>query len=257
MFKQSINSRLTSVTGRGKAWCVVPGCERRTMQMSGKGLSGRYCKIHTQFKARHGSMWHRSYSAGDLRPYLRAATSYINPRLFAATGPLLADTAAMAHPHFSIRNAIDRLAFMIEGAPYEQATRLRGLPASTRADIAFGRFRKRGVKPEKLLAITLAVCALITDDPRADKTPEFRRVQIAKACHRRASGFHRVWSERSSLHVFARSTGRVLRILGKTLEELCAAAIDEHLEGILKLKVRRYGLHPNATITSGATMHEE
>jgi hypothetical protein len=176
-------------------------------------------------------MWHKSYSAADLKPYLRAATSYINPRL-------LTDV--------SIRNAVDRLAFMIEGAPYEQATRLRGLPASTRADIAFGRFRKRGVKPETLLAITLAVHALITDDPRADKTPEFRRVQIAKAAHRRASGFHKVWSERSSLHAFARSTGRVLRILGKMLEERCEAAVVDHLEGVLRLKVRRYGPHPNA-----------
>jgi hypothetical protein len=240
---ERIASRLATVAGRGKTWCVVPGCERRTMLMSGKGLSGHYCKLHIQFKARHGSMWHRSYSAMDLKPYLRAATSYISPRLVAVTGPLLTDP--------TIRNAVDRLAFMIEGAPYEQATRLNGLPATTRADIAFGRFRKRGVKPEKLLALTLAVCALITDDPRADKTPEFRRVQIAKACHRRASGFHKVWSERSSLHVFARSTGRVLRILGKMLEERCEAAIHDHLEGILKLKVRRYGSHPNAIINEG------
>jgi hypothetical protein len=233
MSKQSINSRLATIAGQGKARCVVFGCERRTMLMSGKGLSGRYCKHHTQFNARHGSVWHRSYSATDLKPYLRAATSYINPRL-------------LTKPATSIKNTVDRLAFMIECAPYEQATRLGGLPASTRADIAFGRFRKRGVKPETLLAITLAVYALIADDPRADKASEFRRVQIAKACHRRASGFHKVWSERSSLHVFARSTGRVLRIMGTMLETVCEAAIHEHLEGILKLKVRRYGLHPNA-----------
>jgi hypothetical protein len=207
------------------------------MLVTGKGLSGRYCKHHIEFKARHGSVWHRSYSAGDLKPYLQAATSYINPRL--PTAP------AFANP--SIKNAVDRLAFMIEAAPYEQATRLNGLPASTRAEIAFGRFRKRGVKPETLLIITLAVCALITDDPRADKTHEFRQVQTAKACHRRASGFHRVWSERASLHVFARSTGRVLRILGKLLEERCAGVIEDHLEGVLKLKIRRYGPHPNTT----------
>jgi hypothetical protein len=205
------------------------------MLMSGKGLSGRYCKHHIQFKARHGSMWHPSYSATDLKPYLRAATSYINPRL-------LTDV--------SIKNAMDRLAFMIEGAPYEQATRLRGLPAAIRADIAFGRFRKRGVKPETLLAVTLAVPALIADDSRADKTLEFRRVQIAKAAHRRASGFHKIWSERSSLHVFARSTGRVLRILGKMLEERCEAAVVDHLEGVRRLKVRRYGPHPN-TVANG------
>ncbi|WP_439925210.1 hypothetical protein [Nitrobacter sp. JJSN] len=230
MSNQSINSRLAVIAGHGKVWCLVPGCERRTMLMSGTGLSGRYCKHHIQFKARHGGVRWRSYSATDLKPYLRAATSYINPRLL--TDP-------------SIKNAVDRLAFMIEGAPYEQATRLRGLPATTRADIAFGRFRKRGVKPETLLAITLAVSALITDDPKADKTREFRHVQIAKAAHRRASGFHKVWSERSSLHVFARSTGRVLRILGKMLEERCEAAIQDHLEGILKLKVKRYGPHPH------------
>jgi hypothetical protein len=212
------------------------------MLMSGKGLSGRYCKHHIQFKSRHGSMWHKSYSAADLKPYLRAATSYINPRL-------LTDV--------SIRNAVDRLAFMIEGAPYEQATRLRGLPATTRADIAFGRFRKRGVKPETLLALTLAVHALITDDPRADKTPEFRRVQIAKAAHRRASGFHKVWSERSSLHAFARSTGRVLRILGKMLEERCEAAVVDHLEGVLRLKVRRYGPHPNATVNGNLEANQD
>ena len=80
-------------------------------------------------------------------------------------------------------------------------------------------------------------------------------MQIAKACHRRASGFHKVWSERSSLHVFARSTGRVLRILGKMLVERCEAAIKDHLEGILKLKVRRYGQHPNA-IANLEVLHE-
>lgn len=217
------------------------------MQMSGKGLSGRYCKHHIRFKARHGSVWHGSYSAVDLKPYLRAATSYINPRL--VVNPSGPRNAA------SIRNAVNRLAFMIKTAPYERASSLRGLPATKRAEIAFGRFRERGTKPEKLLAITLAVCALITDDPRADKTPEFRRVQIAKACHRRASGFHKVWSERSSLHAFARSTGRVLRILGQWLEERCAVAIEEHLEGILKLKVNRYGPHPNV-IANSEVLHE-
>lgn len=215
---------------------MVPNCERRTMLMSGKGLSGRYCKLHIQFKARHGSMWHPSYSAGELRPFLRAANSYINPRLNPAD-------PAFVNP--SLKNAVDRLAFMIESALYERASSLRGLPAATRAEIAFGRFRKRGVKPETLLARTLAVCALIADDPRADKTPEFRHVQIGKSSHHLASGYHRVWSERSSLHVFARSTGRVLRILGKWLEERCAGAIEEHLEGILKLKAKRYGPHPN------------
>lgn len=229
--KQSIASRIATITSHGKPRCSVSGCERPTTLMSGDGLSHHYCKHHVRFAARHGSLWHRSYSASDLKPYLRAATSYINARLL--TDP-------------SIRDAMDRLTFMIVGSPYEQATRLRGLSATTRAEIAFGRFRKRGIKADKLLAITFAVHALVVEDPLADKTTEFRVVQVAKACHRRASGFHRVWSERLSLHAFARSTGRVLRILGRMLEERCEAAIHDHLEGILGLKVKRYGLHPNA-----------
>jgi hypothetical protein len=232
MSKQTIKARLMAATSHGRTWCVVSGCERRTMLMSGKGLSGRYCKHHVQFRSRHGSLWKRSYSAGDLKPYLAAATSYVNPRL-------LTDA--------SIKDAMDRLTFMIEGSPYEQATRLRGLSATARAEIAFGRFRKRGIKADKLLVITFAVHALVIEDPLADKTTEFRLVQIAKACHRRASGFHMVWSARSSLHAFARSTGRVLRILGRMLEERCEAAIHDHLEGILALKMKRYGPHPNAS----------
>lgn len=238
--RQPIASSIAKVAGHGRAWCVVPGCERHTVLVNGKGLSGRYCKHHIKFKARHGSVWHRSYSAADLRPYFRAAHSYINPRLL--TDP-------------SIKHAVERLAFVVEGAPYEQANRLRGLPATTRAEIAFGRFRKRGVKPEKLLAIALAVTALIAEDPLADKATEFRRVQIAKACHRRASGFHRVWSERSSLHIFARSTGRVLRILGSMIEERCDAAVHAHLEEILKLKVRRYGHYPGNAASGIEAIH--
>jgi hypothetical protein len=210
------------------------------MKAAGLRLVPRHCKHHVEHKARHGSYWHPSYRANDLKPYLQAATSYISPRL--KTNP-------------SIANAVDRLAFLIAGAPYEQATRLRGVSATTRADIAFGRFRKRGIKPERLLAIYIAITALIREDPRADRTKEFRIVQVAKAAHRLASGYHRIWTGlqdrngrtiKTELHAYARSTGRVLRILGKIVEERCEEASTEHLDGVLALKIKRYGRHPRA-----------
>jgi hypothetical protein len=151
-----------------------------------------------------------------------------------------------------ISDAVARLTILMEQSPYEIATRLRGLPARTRADIAFGRLRKRGIKPERLLAIHLAVTALIDEDPGSHRVKEFRLVQVAKATHRLASGYHRVWPQqdkngrefRIELHAYARSTGRVLRLIGQAIEERCEWATEKHLAGVLALKVKRYGRHP-------------
>lgn len=145
-----------------------------------------------------------------------------------------------------------RLALLLEQSPYEIATRLRGLRAKTRADIAFGRLRKKGVKPERLLAVHLAITVLIEENPASHRVKEFRLVQVAKALHRLASGYHRTWPHqdrngrmvRIELHKFPRSSGRVLRTMGKRVEELCEWATAKHTAGVLALKVKRYGRHP-------------
>lgn len=217
--------------------CAIPGCCQPTMRAADVGLASFHCKRHVEHKARHGSHWHGSYRANQLKPYLAAATSYIRPRL-------------EAEPQ--IKDAITRLALLLEQSPYEIATRLRGLPAKTRADIAFGRLRKKGIKPERLLAVHLAITALIEEDPGSHRVKEFRLVQVAKAVHRLASGYHRVWPQqdkngrnfRIELHAYARSTGMVLRLIGLAIEERCEWATEKHLPGLLKLKVRRYGRHP-------------
>jgi hypothetical protein len=217
--------------------CSIPGCGRRTMLATGDGLAAFHCKRHVEHRARHGSHWHRSYRADELKPYLAAATSYIRPRV--ETDP-------------QITNAVARLTALLEQSPYEIATRLRGLPAKTRASIAFGRLRQRGIKPERLLAIHLAVTALVEEDPGSHRTKEFRLVQTAKALHRLASGHHRVWPQqdqkgrtfRIELHAYARSTGRVLRFIGQAVEERCEWATERHFAGMLALKVKRYGRHP-------------
>lgn len=207
------------------------------MRAAGQGLASFHCKRHVERKARHGSHWHRSYRVDELKPYLLAAQSFIRPRL--KTDP-------------QIKEAVTRLALLLEQSPYEIATRLRGLPAKTRADIAFGRLRKRSIKPERLLAIHLAITALIEEDPGSHRVKEFRLVQVAKAVHRLASGYHRVWPQqdkngrsfRIELHAYARSTGRVLRLIGQAIEERCEWVAEKHLLGVLALKVKRYGRHP-------------
>jgi hypothetical protein len=207
------------------------------MRAAGNGLAAQHCKRHVEHKARHGSHWHRSYRAEELKGYLAAAKSYINPRL-------------QTDPH--IKDAVARLTALLEQSPYEIATRLRGLPAKTRSVIAFGRLRKRGIQPERLLSIHLGITALIEEDPGSHRVREFRLVQTAKAVHRLASGYHRVWPQqdqkgrtfRIELHAYARSTGRVLRFIGQAIEERCEWATEKHLAGVLALKVKRYGRHP-------------
>jgi hypothetical protein len=126
------------------------------------------------------------------------------------------------------------------------------MSAAKRAKIALARLRVARIKPERIMATVLAVTALIDEDPGSHRTKEFRAVQIAKAIHRLASGYHRVWevqdsqgrTRRTELHAFPRSSGRVLRLLGRAVEEPCEWVMDKHLAGVLALKVRRYGRHP-------------
>lgn len=218
--------------------CAIPGCRQLTMRAAGQGLAAFHCKRHVEHKARHGSHWHGSYSAGELRPYLTAAGAFIRPRM-------------EADPF--IKAAVEGLEALMESAgPAEIATRLRGLSAERRAKIALARLREAGIKPERLLANQLAVTALIEEDPGSHRVKEFRVVQVAKAVHRLASGTHRVWeyqdaqgrTRRTELHAYPRSTGRVLRLLGGMIERECELVADRHLSGMMALKVKRYGPHP-------------
>jgi hypothetical protein len=136
----------------------------------------------------------------------------------------------------------------MEAGPVEIATRLRGLSAGKRAKIALARLRVAGVPPERIVSIVLAVSALIEDDPASHRTKEFRTVQICKAVHRLASGTHKVWEiedhqgrkGRTEFHAYPRSSGRILRVMGRMLEEPCEWVVEKHLAGVLAYK-ERYG----------------
>jgi hypothetical protein len=134
---------------------------------------------------------------------------------------------------------------MASAGPVEIATRLRGLSPERRAKIALARLREANIKPERLLAIPLAVAALIEDVPATvHRTCEWRIVAIAKAAHRLASGTHRQWpvpqpdgrTKHIEMHAYPRSSGRVLRHLGEMIEKESELVIDHHGAEVLALK---------------------
>ncbi|MGM5018620.1 hypothetical protein [Tardiphaga sp. 367_B4_N1_1] len=139
-----------------------------------------------------------------------------------------------------------------QAGPTEIATRLKGMSAHKRAKIAMARLRVAGIKPDRIVAIVLAVTALIEEDPKSHRIKEFRTVQIAKAIHRLASGYHRVWelehydgrTRRIVLNAYPRSSGPILRLIGKMLELPCEWVVEKHLAAVVALKVKRYGRHP-------------
>jgi hypothetical protein len=218
--------------------CTILGCGRPTMRAEGSGLAAFQCRKHVEHKARHGSHWHGTYTARELKPYVATATSFVHVR-------------AKSDPF--IKEAIRVITSLLEEAgPTEIATRLKGMPANKRARVALARLREASIGPERFVAMVLAVTALIEEDPGSHRVKEFRQVQIAKALHRLASGYHRVWEhqdhngrrQRIELHAFPRSSGPVLRLIGKAIEEPCEWVVDKHLSAVLALKVQRYGRHP-------------
>jgi hypothetical protein len=250
---RKLNARIASDANDHMARCTIADpvtgrpCGRPTSRASKDGLAAFVCRYHVQHRARHGSYWAKSPSATTLSPYLKAALSYIELH---------------RHHDVFIRAALDGLAqLMASAGPVEIATRLRGLPPDQRARIALARLREAAIKPERLLAIVIAVAALIEEAPAAvHRTAEWRTVAVAKAAHRLASGTHRRWplpqpdgsTKHIEMHAYPRSSGRVLRVLGEMIERECELVIDRHLTPVLTLKLERYGPHPATRGTATA-----
>lgn len=219
--------------------CVILGCGRPTMKAAMKGLAAFHCERHIAHRARHGSFFHGTYRASELKPYLAAAASYVRIR----------DTT----DRFIMASIAGVRAAMEGAGPTELATRLRGMPATKRARTAVARLRVAGIKPERIVAIILGVRALIEEDLNSHRINDFRTVQAMKVVHRLASGTHKYWlgqdrqgrARTIEMHAYPKSTGRVLRLMGRLLEEPCEVTIDKHLAGVLALKVKRYGPHPS------------
>jgi hypothetical protein len=237
---RKLQSRVLSTANDHFAICTIMGCGKPTTRSAKRGLSPTLCRKHVLFRQRHGSTWCPSPTATALRPYIRSAMSFIE----------------LHREEPAISAALMELDWAMETAgPVVIATRLRGLSPSQRARVALARLRDAQVRPERLLAIALAVHGLIQEAPvLCHRIKEWRIVAIAKAVHRLSSGYHRVWesadgnghTRRTELHAYPRSAGRILRHLGNSIEKECEWVIDRYLAPIVVLKVSRYGPHPSA-----------
>lgn len=216
------------------ATCAIPGCGRQTMKAAREGLAPHHCRRHVEHRQRHGSYWRPSIKASELQPYITAATTYVELRA--------------ANDKFVAAAIVDMGRALEDAGPVELATRLKGMSATKRAKIGLARLRVRGVPPQRIVSIVLAVSALIKADATAPRTKEFQTVQVCKAVHRLASGTHRVWivedhqgrKRRTEMHAFPKSTGRVLREMGRMLEQPCEWVIEKHVAGVLAHR-QRYG----------------
>jgi len=247
---QKLKVRIASAANDHLLHCAVSdpvtgrACGRPTARAAKQGLSAFVCRYHQAHRQRHGSTWCKSPTAPVLKPYLLLSLALIDGNRRA---PFV--NAALS----GLQGIMDA------SGPTEIATRLRGLAPERRAKIALARLREANVKPERLLAIALAVNAFILDDPaKVHRTREWRIVAIAKAAHRLASGYHRVWdvrdhngnvAQRTEMHAYPRSSGRVLRYLGEMIERECELVNDHHLSAVLDLKATREGLATAARIT--------
>ncbi|ARM86471.1 hypothetical protein RHEC894_CH00110 [Rhizobium sp. CIAT894] len=219
--------------------CAVPGCSRPAEVSDGSGLARYHCRYHVQHKSRHGSHWHTTYKASELRAYVDSANLWIkNHRQ---------DPAYQA--------AYWQLEHLLAGAgPAAPATNLRGQSAEYRARVAFARLRAANIPTRRIIAIYLGVAALIEDDYGSHRTREFRIVQAAKAIHRLASGTHRKWdvwdprtggTRQAELHAYPRSSGHVLRKIGETLEKACDELAPAAVPEVIAMRTQHFGPHPS------------
>lgn len=216
--------------------CIIP-CGRPTAARAGKGLSVALCRYHTQLKNRHGDPRKGTYSAATLIPYRRAAASFLNSHA----------------EDFWVIAALNALRITLENAgPRERLVDvIQVFSPSRKARDAFARLRSEGVPPLRLLVNHLAVTLALREDPVRPFTAfgppdDYRLTQIGKAAMRMASGEHFKYWDGGEHHRYPRSSGKVLRFIGRTIDRACEHVAYEHGEAILTLKVKRYGAWPKA-----------
>jgi hypothetical protein len=170
-----------------------------------------YCRKHVDHYRRHGSYFKRSYSAGELRLYRRAALDWLRTN--------------SSDPAVSL--AIARVTRLYASAgPLVPAFRLGGRSPQERAQAAWARLREARVDPVLPLAAWLAIDMKLRDDPQADRSTEYRHVQVAKLVHRMASGTHKQWQQETAngkvrilqLHKYPISRGLVLRHIAQSID---------------------------------------
>jgi hypothetical protein len=208
------------------------------MRPAGVGHAENHCRYHVQFKARHGSHWHPTFKAVDLKPYLTVSAEWIDERR---------EELPVTYPLKGLRGLLDG-----SGRP-EPAQDIKRLPAASKARVAFARLREAGIEPQRLLTVHMAVGALIEDDNGSHRVEEFRLVQTAKALHRLASGNHGRYEwpmadgtiRQIQTHNYPRSSGIVLRVIGKEIDEICGGVVERALIEVIAAREAKFGPHPS------------
>lgn len=178
-----------------------------------------YCRRHADHHERHGSYTKTSYTATQLRPYRKAAESWLRAN--------------------ESERAVQLAVRAVEGlygraGPHVEAFRLRGLSPKDRAMAAWARLREAKVDPMRPLAAWLAIELILRADPQAETKAEYKRVQAAKLIHRMASGSHKKWERQRPdgrtvvqvLRKFPHSRGQVLRHLGQQIERAAEMTVE-------------------------------
>ena len=207
--------------------CAIFGCGRPPQARAGKGLSLTHCRYHVQYRNRHGCFWKGTYSAAELRDYRRAAERYLKAHL----------------DDFWIAAALKAIDATLHGAgPNERVVDTLTMRPVHKARAAFARMRVAGVAPLRLLTIHLAVTGAVKEDPIGSGADggEYRLTQIGKAAMRTASGYHSYYGPGSQYDRYPRSSGQLLRLIGKTLEADCEHVVEAHLGAILAFKAEQY-----------------
>jgi len=156
-----------------------------------------------------------------LRPYRRAADRFI--RSHATDFWIIAALAALR-------------SLLANSGPVERISDIHRMASSAKARAALARLRRANIPPERLLAIHLAVSAAVKSDPIGPGGPpnEYRIVQVAKATHRLASGYHAVYGPTARFDQYPKSSGQALRHLGRAVDECCEHVAREHLDAIIQ-----------------------
>jgi hypothetical protein len=217
------------------AYCRVIGCGQPTRAGTAKGLDTRFCRRHADHYSRHGSPYKRSYSAKELTRYRKTVRTWLK-----------------ANPEDRwVTNALDRIrGLYARSGPLVEAFRLAGMTPVERARTAWARLREASVEPVKVLEAWLVVELAVRLDVQPDGTPEFKRVQGAKLLHRLASGSHKRWEREvprrianhfttemvvTELHTYPHSRGKILRYLGRDLEEACELVVSTHIGALVEI----------------------
>ena len=217
------------------SYCRVIGCGQPARAGTTKGLDTRFCRKHADHYSRHGSPYKRSYTGKELTKYRKQVRTWLKEN----------------SEDRWVANALDRINGMYaRSGPHVEAFRLAGMTPAERSRKAWARLREASVDPLRVLEAWLVVELAVRLDSQPDGSPEFKRVQGAKLLHRLASGSHKRWEREvprrianhfttetvvTELHKYPHSRGKILRYLGRDLEEACELVVSTHIGALVSI----------------------